>query len=135
MFPPLRTALIRASTRQTPPLTHPQLRRYASQPPSPTGAFYKTFTRPVAKCALLAVFVYQLVYFGWAKLETDEIKEERQAEIVKLEAQVRGLQAARTAATAGATTTTDESNGGSGAVGVEKGEGAKSTGGSWWRWK
>jgi hypothetical protein len=34
----------------------------------------------VAKCALLAVFVYQLVYFGWAKLETDEIKAERQGE-------------------------------------------------------
>jgi hypothetical protein len=44
------------------------------------GAFYKTFTRPVAKCALLAVFVYQLVYFGWAKLEADDIKEERQGE-------------------------------------------------------
>ncbi|KAK4105056.1 hypothetical protein N658DRAFT_504569 [Parathielavia hyrcaniae] len=44
------------------------------------GAFYKTFTRPVAKCALLAVFVYQLVYFGWTKLETDEIRRERQGE-------------------------------------------------------
>ncbi|KAL2163165.1 hypothetical protein VTH06DRAFT_7001 [Thermothelomyces fergusii] len=44
------------------------------------GAFYKTFTRPVAKCALLAVFVYQLVYFGWSRLEVEEIKEQRQGE-------------------------------------------------------
>jgi hypothetical protein len=44
------------------------------------GNFYKTFTRPVAKCALIAVFVYQLAYFGWAKLETDEIKQDREGE-------------------------------------------------------
>jgi hypothetical protein len=49
-------------------------------PPDSQANFYKTFTRPVAKCALLAVFVYQLVYWGWTKLETDEIKDERQGE-------------------------------------------------------
>ncbi len=36
--------------------------------------FYKTFTRPVAKCFLLAIFTYQLVYWAWVKLETNEIK-------------------------------------------------------------
>jgi hypothetical protein len=34
----------------------------------------------VAKCALLAVFTYQLVYFGWTKLEHEEIKAERRGE-------------------------------------------------------
>jgi hypothetical protein len=55
-------------------------RHYASQPSKPisaTGEFYKTFTRPVAKTLLLALFTYQVVYWGWAKLEQDEIKEER----------------------------------------------------------
>ncbi|KAK4110753.1 hypothetical protein N656DRAFT_677946, partial [Canariomyces notabilis] len=52
-----------------------------SNPPSqPQSNFYKTFTRPVAKCALLAVFTYQLVYFGWTKLEHEEIKAERRGE-------------------------------------------------------
>ena len=37
--------------------------------------FYKTFTRPVAKALLIAVLTYQLVYFGWTKLETDDIRE------------------------------------------------------------
>ncbi|SPQ21665.1 d6daae13-4e5d-4f9e-9059-6f3f5904714b [Thermothielavioides terrestris] len=91
------------------------------------GAFYKTFTRPVAKCALLAVLVYQLVYFGWSKLEADEIKQERQAEIVKLEAQVRALQAAREAEEAAAAAAAS-------AAGDGRGE-AKGSGWLWWRWK
>ena len=41
------------------------------------GEFYKTFTRPVAKCLLLAMFTYQLAYYAWVKLETDEIKHEK----------------------------------------------------------
>ncbi len=44
------------------------------------GEFYRKFTRPVAKCALVAVFVYQLAYFGWTKLEADEISGERKGE-------------------------------------------------------
>ncbi|KAJ4306546.1 hypothetical protein N0V88_001350 [Collariella sp. IMI 366227] len=107
MLPPLRTALTR-------------------------GNFYKTFTRPVAKCALLAVFVYQLVYFGWSRLETDEIKEERQTEINKLEAQARGLQAKQAAAAAAA----KAAEAGSGSGGDEgKGGSEKGKGGSWWSWK
>ncbi|KAK3995662.1 hypothetical protein QBC44DRAFT_320052 [Cladorrhinum sp. PSN332] len=82
---PLRTALFRAvrpSTRQ--------LRCYSEQRPrSATGDFYKAWTRPVAKTALLAVFTYQLIYWGWTKLEYDDIKETRQAEITRLEALVK----------------------------------------------
>ncbi|KAJ4420426.1 hypothetical protein N0V85_000595 [Neurospora sp. IMI 360204] len=99
----LRT-LTRATTQNTKPLprtylqVQSQLRHYSSSssnPPSATGVFYKTFTRPVAKCLLTALFVYQVVYWGWSKLEVDEIKEERKAEITKLEAQVRALQLQR----------------------------------------
>ncbi|CCC13342.1 hypothetical protein SMACR_06631 [Sordaria macrospora] len=97
----LRT-LTRATTQTTKPssrtyLQVQSLRQYSSSsnPPSPTGVFYKTFTRPVAKCLLTALFVYQVIYWGWSKLEVDEIKEERQAEITKLEAQVRALKLQR----------------------------------------
>lgn len=34
--------------------------------------FYKTFTRPIAKVLVVAVFTYQFVYWGWVKLEADE---------------------------------------------------------------
>lgn len=40
--------------------------------------FYKTFARPVAKVLLMSTFTYQLVYWLWVKLETDEIKAEKQ---------------------------------------------------------
>ncbi|KAL2135577.1 hypothetical protein VTI74DRAFT_8056 [Chaetomium olivicolor] len=127
MRPPFKTALTRAS-RTASSISHTQLRGY-SQQVSPTGAFYKTFTRPVAKCALLAVFVYQIVYFGWTRLEVDEIKEERQAEITRLEVQVKSLQAAQAAAAAAAAAASDKNKAESGS------EGVKANGGSWWPWK
>ncbi|KAL2152026.1 hypothetical protein VTH82DRAFT_5210 [Thermothelomyces myriococcoides] len=134
MVPPLRTALLGASlSRPMTPTNLTPLRRYSSQTPSPTGAFYKTFTRPVAKCALLAVFVYQLVYFGWTKLEVEEIKEERQAEIARLEARVRSLHAAQQAAAAAAAAQSESS---SKVAGGSRGkDGAEGSKGSWWLWK
>lgn len=42
--------------------------------------FYKDFTRPVAKVLLMAMFTYQLAYWGWVKLEQDEIRAEREGE-------------------------------------------------------
>ena len=51
--------------------------------------FYKTFTRPVAKCLLMAMLTYQLAYFAWVKLETDEVKEERQGMQILFKALVR----------------------------------------------
>lgn len=41
--------------------------------------FYKTFTRPVAKVLLMAIFTYQLAYWGWVKLEQDEIRDQRES--------------------------------------------------------
>lgn len=40
------------------------------------------------------MFTYQCLYWGWVKLEQDEIKEERTAEIAQLEAEVNRLAAA-----------------------------------------
>ncbi|CZR57892.1 uncharacterized protein PAC_07781 [Phialocephala subalpina] len=64
-----------------------QLRMNSTQagqkPVSPhvyTVGFYKTFTRPVAKVLLMATFTYQLAYWGWVKLEKDEIKREKTGE-------------------------------------------------------
>ncbi|EOO02940.1 hypothetical protein UCRPA7_1508 [Phaeoacremonium minimum UCRPA7] len=54
--------------------------------------FYKTFTRPVAKVLLMAIFTYQLAYWGWVKLEQDEIRDQREKEITGLEAEVKRLQ-------------------------------------------
>lgn len=35
---------------------------------------YRTFTSPFAKVFLGGVFVYQVLYWTWLKLEMDEIK-------------------------------------------------------------
>jgi len=58
---------------------------------SPHVGFYKTFTRPVAKVLLMATFTYQLAYWAWVKLEKDEIKREKTAEIENLEKQLGDL--------------------------------------------
>ena len=36
--------------------------------------FYKSFGRPVAKVFLGAIFTYQVLYWGWAKLESLETR-------------------------------------------------------------
>ncbi|KAM4056016.1 hypothetical protein HRG_002941 [Hirsutella rhossiliensis] len=86
--------LSRPFTRAAWPRTE---RSYATtRQPSATTQFYKTFTRPVAKVTLLAVFTYQVVYWVWVKLEADEIRVETDATIAELEAQVSAHGAART---------------------------------------
>ncbi|ROW09196.1 hypothetical protein VPNG_05666 [Cytospora leucostoma] len=90
----IASRLIRPSSRIAAPIRAPIQRRFASsepQQPSPIAEFYKTFTRPVAKVLLMAMFTYQLVYWGWVKLEQDEITAEREGEIAKLEAEVKRL--------------------------------------------
>ncbi|QUC18914.1 uncharacterized protein UV8b_03155 [Ustilaginoidea virens] len=80
-------------------------RRFSSAPPSPpnnpTAHFYRTFGRPVAKALLLAVFAYQLGYWGWAKLEADERRGAADAEMADLEARVRAVAARKAAAGTG----------------------------------
>ncbi|KAG5970575.1 hypothetical protein E4U55_001611 [Claviceps digitariae] len=67
----------------------------SSKQPGPTSQFYKTFTRPVAKVLVLAVFTYQFIYWGWSKLEADEHQQRTNVEIAELEAQVNALDKAR----------------------------------------
>ncbi|KAF4976603.1 hypothetical protein FZEAL_6750 [Fusarium zealandicum] len=71
-------------------------RNFASQTkqPSATSQFYRSFTRPIAKTLLLAVFTYQLAYWTWIKLETDEVRAERDATIADLETTVKEYDAA-----------------------------------------
>ncbi|KAL8284981.1 hypothetical protein RB597_002185 [Gaeumannomyces tritici] len=102
--PPLAAARlsIRRPARALPGLLHllprtarqQQQRRHGSSSPQPshTSNFYKTFGRPVFKVSLSAIFVYQLVYWAWVKLEQDEIMGERRAEVADLEARVESLQ-------------------------------------------
>lgn len=42
--------------------------------------FYKTFTRPIGKVLVLAVFTYQVAYWTWVKLEADEHRAETDGE-------------------------------------------------------
>ncbi|PHH85069.1 hypothetical protein CDD83_932 [Cordyceps sp. RAO-2017] len=71
------------------PVPRTTMRMYAAaRQPGPTSQFYKTFARPVAKVLVLAVFTYQLAYWGWAKLEAEEHRSETQATIARLEAEV-----------------------------------------------
>ena len=42
--------------------------------------FYKTFARPVAKVLLTAVLTYQILYWGWVKLDTEEVRGEKAGE-------------------------------------------------------
>ncbi|TLD23985.1 hypothetical protein PspLS_06628 [Pyricularia sp. CBS 133598] len=65
----------------------------SSSKPSLSGDFYKTFGRPILKVVLSAMFVYQVAYYAWVKMETDEITRDRQAEIAKLEDKLSALQA------------------------------------------
>ncbi|KAL2046048.1 hypothetical protein N7G274_001495 [Stereocaulon virgatum] len=59
------------------------------KPTSPHVGFYKSFGRPIAKVFLGAVFTYQVVYWTWVKLETEEIRERNNAQISTLEAEIR----------------------------------------------
>ncbi|KZF26911.1 hypothetical protein L228DRAFT_258266 [Xylona heveae TC161] len=56
----------------------------ASQEPSAHANFYKQFSRPIAKVFLPAVFTYQALYWLWVKLEKDEVKAEKEANLLFL---------------------------------------------------
>ncbi|CAI4210491.1 unnamed protein product [Parascedosporium putredinis] len=64
----------------------------SAKPPSVHSTFYKTFGRPIAKVVLLSILTYQAVYLLWIKLEADETKSLRKAEIAELESKVEKLQ-------------------------------------------
>ncbi|KAJ5981613.1 hypothetical protein N7522_013241 [Penicillium canescens] len=52
---------------------------------------YKTFTGPFAKVFLGGVFVYQVIYWTWLKLEMDETKVKKNEQVAVLEKQAREI--------------------------------------------
>merc|ERR1712000_573148 len=84
----LRPLLSRRAVAARLPYISTPRRTYATPSSNPTKDFYKQFTRPVTKVLLMAVLTYQLVYFGWMTLETEEIKAQADATIGTLEGKV-----------------------------------------------
>ena len=77
-----------------------RIRRWNStyQPPDPPRAasnahrdFYKNMGRPVFKSFLIAVCTFQAIYWSWLKLESLEIKENKDAELHSVEEELRSL--------------------------------------------
>lgn len=61
------------------------------QKPNPHSNFYKTFGRPLVKNFLIATAVFQALYYGWAKLESIEVKQEKEREVRSLQGEIEGL--------------------------------------------
>src|SRR5437660_230338 len=62
-----------------------------SQTPNPHTNFYKTHGRALFKALTLAFFTYQVCYWAWLVLETEEIKDQKSREIKSLEEEVKLL--------------------------------------------
>ncbi|CAD6503256.1 BgTH12-02923 [Blumeria graminis f. sp. triticale] len=65
--------------------------KHSVEPESPHIGYYKTFARPVAKVLLMATFTYQVAYWTWVKLETDELKANKTAQLIALEKELTNL--------------------------------------------
>ncbi|RDI79567.1 hypothetical protein Vi05172_g10444 [Venturia inaequalis] len=66
-----------------------------SPPVNPHRAFYKAWGIPLVKVFLGAMFTYQVLYYGWLKLESIEQKKEKDAEMKLLEGQLAELTASK----------------------------------------
>ena len=75
---------------QTPQNAPPPPPREPPKEPSRVGAFYKSFSAPILKCFLGALFTYQLAYFGWMKLEAIEEAQQKKDEIKGLRGELAG---------------------------------------------
>ncbi|KAJ5752399.1 hypothetical protein N7520_009316 [Penicillium odoratum] len=56
---------------------------------------YGAFARPFGKVFLGAVLTYQIIYWTWMKLETDDIKLQKNEQLSGLEKKARELAAAQ----------------------------------------
>ncbi|KAM0690302.1 hypothetical protein Q7P36_009069 [Cladosporium allicinum] len=94
------TRLLAPVTRRAPIFQHRMQSTY--QPPeapkteetpksNPHRDFYKYRSRPVFKAALIAIFTYEILYWGWLKLESIETKHDVEGEIKSLENELRHL--------------------------------------------
>lgn len=62
------------------------------EPPSnPHRSFYGTFGRPIAKNLLIALATFQILYLSWLKLESMEMKRDKESEIRSLESELKTL--------------------------------------------
>lgn len=92
--PPASRTLLspRSSSRSfttTPPSRTSEL--YSSRS-NPHRAYYQTHGRALFKCLTLAFLTYQIVYWTWLTLETEEIKEGKNREVKGLEGELRLLE-------------------------------------------
>jgi hypothetical protein len=62
---------------------------------SPHVTYYQTHGRALFKCLTLAFLTYQIVYWTWLTLETEEIKDQKNREIKELEREVKLLEEGR----------------------------------------
>ncbi|KAI1614344.1 hypothetical protein EDD37DRAFT_652918 [Exophiala viscosa] len=84
-----RTLTTTRPLRQTGP-------RYASEPqPEKPINFYKTHGRAFFKAITLAFLTYQIAYWAWLTLETEDIMDQKKREIKSLESEVRLLDDSR----------------------------------------
>ncbi|KIW17792.1 hypothetical protein PV08_04987 [Exophiala spinifera] len=60
-------------------------------PPEKPINFYGTHGRAFFKAITLAFLTYQIAYWAWLTLETEEIKDQKTREIKSLEQEVRSL--------------------------------------------
>jgi hypothetical protein len=88
------------NSKQPPPFPKPTPRRpfhtspihhQGSRPPNPHTDFYRSHGRALFKALTLAFFTYQVCYWAWLVLETEEIKDQKSREIESLEGEVRLL--------------------------------------------
>jgi hypothetical protein len=77
----------RASTDVRPPPS--------SSSENPHRAYYQTHGRAFLKCFALAFLTYQLVYWVWLFIESEDTKDRKQREIKGLEMEVKMLQGGR----------------------------------------
>lgn len=75
------------STTYQPP--SPRTNEPTPKKPNPHGLWYRTFGRPVAKNFLIALFTYQVLYWGWLKMESVEVKKEKESEVRGLEGELK----------------------------------------------
>ncbi|EXJ79079.1 hypothetical protein A1O3_08580, partial [Capronia epimyces CBS 606.96] len=83
------------------PLRQAQVQPQPQPPPEKPVNFYQTHGRAVFKALTLAFLSYQIVYWTWLTLETEEIKDQKNREIETLEREVRLLDESRRAQKSG----------------------------------
>ena len=62
---------------------------------SPHITFYKVYGRALLKALTLAFLSYQVVYWAWLTLETEELKDQKNVEVRTLENEVRLMETGR----------------------------------------